>query len=943
MLVSYENLLALLLSFGLFTLFCFLGAAFTAILSPRKDSLRGALMAPGIGAAVLVLPVFVLNQMNLPVGRFAWTLAIVLCAAAAAILWLRRPRIPLRRIAPFAMILVFASLLTGYPLLLYGFNWISYGNNDMCSFVMMAHRFAAHGYYELPDAAALLNNRDLGASYWFSYAIEGTRCGSDLLIAWLISLTKLTGFQVYMPLLVALHLSLIAAAGALVLAEDRLQSAAILTSAWLAVSPLTTLGAMYQLMPQVLGLTLLAICAALLLEPVKGSAARFSFYAGVPVAALIVVYYEILPFLIAAAVLYHAFALISPSPAARPMEKLRSLILPSLGLFAVVALFLRSWLLAILPFLERQAGRSFEPADPNFSKFPYFLVPSGLADLWGFVPIGGEQGAGWRMNAAIAAGGLLLLIAAGVVLWQAWNRRPAALIAVVMLAVGAKLYASGGDFGLFKLAMYIQPFLLGSLVLAGVSARMRSLPLAIFLLIAAFGLHSQIYYVRRSLGGPGSFANLPMASSSRLLDQLARLRQQPRRSIVSDSDNVILSSLEAVYFNPAELNLPAGDFFQNAANLHPEQDVFRMGNWLRPNLAQSALRLARARQERDGTAVFDMKAGPTGSSQNVFYRWRGPRQADARLLATGSDSSPLNHRQTQHAFVAFRESREARDHLIAVVSQLGGSDSMAGPFGTQENVAFYSSEPDYFYPGMMTSVGRYLLFQILHPSARARLVVEYTATLNSDGENRIPPIAAIGSEKIKIASGARGAGRFFSPVIEPQQIEGDSYLMLDMGKEPFRMPGNKSGLMGLFGRQVRLDRRRITGFVRDISAISDEEYNALTAPRAVEHFPSDLANPNLEFSGVYEDGWASEDAFFVLQGSSRLKLKGAAPFGPIELTLLVDGRESAKRKIEPGDFELQSGELAEGKHRVEIRASMAGGLRAPDTRKASYLIRGIGF
>ncbi len=946
MLVSYESLLALLLSFGLFALFCALGAAFTAILSPRRDSLRGALMAPGLGAAMLVLPVFVLNQMNVPVGRFAWPLTIVLCAAAAAVLWMRRPRVSPRRLAPFALILVCAALLAGYPMLLYGFNWISYGNNDMCSFVMMAHRFASHGYYELPDAAALLNNRDLGASYWFSYAIEGTRCGSDLLIAWLISLTRLTGFQVYMPLLIALHLSLIAAAGALVLAEDRFPTAAIVTCAWLAVSPLNTLGAMYQLMPQVFGLALLSICAAILLEPVKGGAARFSFYAGVPVAALIVAYYEILPFLIAAAMLYHAFELISPSPSTRRMEKLRSLILPYLGLFAVVALFLRSWLLAILPFLDRQAARSFERADPNSSKFPYYLVPSGLANLWGFVPIGGEQGPGWMMNAAIAAGGLLLLLAAGVILWRAWKRSPAALIALAMLAVAAKLYASGGDFGLFKLAMYIQPFLLASLASGALSlpsARIRKLSLAVFLLIAALGLPSQIYYVRRSLGAPGSFANLPMASSRGLLEQLALLRRQPLRSIISDSDNVILSSLEAVYFNPAELNLPAGDFFQHAANLHPEQDEFRMGNWLRPNLAQSALRLARARQERDGMAVFDMKTGPVGSSQNVFYRWRGPRQADARLLATGPDAGPLNHRHPQSAFVAFADAGQARDHLIAVVSRLGGSEAISGPFGTPGNIAFYSAEPDYFFPGMMASAGRYLLFQILHPSARARLVVEYTATLNSDGENRIPPITAIGSERIGIARGARGAGRFFSPVIEPQRIEGDDYLMLDMGREPFQMPNDKSGLMGLYGRPVRLDRRRITGFVRDISAISDEEYNALSAPRTVEHFPSDLANPNLEFAGVYEDGWASEDAFFLLRGSSRLRLKGAAPFGPVEITLLVDGRESVKQKIEPGDFELQSGELAGGKHRIEIRASAAARLRPPDRRKASYLIRGIGF
>jgi hypothetical protein len=40
---------------------------------------------------------------------------------------------------------------------------------------------------------------------------------------------------------------------------------------------------------------------------------------------------------------------------------------------------------------------------------------------------------------------------------------PAAIVLLVMLIVFTQLMWSGGSFGLFKLTMYVQPFLLGTL------------------------------------------------------------------------------------------------------------------------------------------------------------------------------------------------------------------------------------------------------------------------------------------------------------------------------------------------------------------------------------------------------------------------------------------------------------------------------------------------
>jgi hypothetical protein len=468
---SNKILAALFFSFALFAFFAFLGASVVELLSPWRSALRGLLIAPGIGAATMVLPLFALNRLNFGVRQFAWPLTIALVLGAAVILWVKRPIFPGKQILPFVIVLVVAGAIAGYPLARYGFNWISYGNGDMSSYVMSAHRFADHGYYKFPDRTAMLENRDLGASYWFEYSVEGARCGSDLLLAWLISLTNLTGFQIYMPALLALHLALISAAGGLILRNSSLRTAAVASCAWLAISPLNTLGTMYQLMPQIFGVTLLAISAAILLArrrtTTPGEWIRFSLLGGGMVSALTVVYYEILPFLIVPLGCYHALQLV------RRRETIKSLVAPALGIALVIAILLRTWIFAILAVLSWQAGRSFVNVDPDLSLFPYYLVPSGLANLWGFIPIGVPPVAGPGMNAAILSGGLLLLAAAAASVWQAWKGQPVAVISTVMLAVGAELYLHGGDFGLFKLSMFIQPFLLSSLVLAWLQVSRR--------------------------------------------------------------------------------------------------------------------------------------------------------------------------------------------------------------------------------------------------------------------------------------------------------------------------------------------------------------------------------------------------------------------------------------------------------------------------------------
>jgi hypothetical protein len=454
---------AAFLSLTLLAFFFLTGFSLLHLLGMRRNLLKRALLAPSAGAAILVLILFTISHLNYPVRRFAVLLGILFIAGCAIVLWRCKPILPVRQLKPFLIVLVAAFLLTGYPLLLYGFNWVSYANSDMAGYVLAAQRFADHGFYDLPDQHALTENRDAGDNYWFTYAIEGPRAGSDLLLAWVISITGLTGFQVYMPVLLALHVGLISALGAMVLSRRGLRIAALTCCAWLAVSSLNTLGTLYQLMPQVFGIMLLIASGTLLLEPFRPTSRRESvrlgILIGIPLTALLIVYYEILPFLVVAFGAYHILQTV------RKAENIKWAVVPISTAVALAAISLRTWALSAALFLGYQAGRSLTGQNVEMSIFPYYLVPSGLANLWGFAAIG-AQTSGMALNVGIIAGAVLLLAAALASVWQAWRGEPAAIFSLVMLSIGARLFVGNGDFGLFKLAMYIQPFLLAAFILA---------------------------------------------------------------------------------------------------------------------------------------------------------------------------------------------------------------------------------------------------------------------------------------------------------------------------------------------------------------------------------------------------------------------------------------------------------------------------------------------
>ncbi|HEY9908396.1 MAG TPA: hypothetical protein V6D18_12420, partial [Thermosynechococcaceae cyanobacterium] len=267
--------------------------------------------------------------------------------------------------------------------------------------------------------------------------------------------------------------------------------------------------------------------------------------------------------------------------------------------------------------------------------------------------------------------------------------------------------------------------------------------------------------------------------------------------------------------------------------------------------------------------------------------------------------------------------------------------------------SLYPLELDFFFPQTtMAGVGRHLLFEVLNPSEKGRLVLNMTASLKSDGENKLPPANAIGKTRELFPIIGRGSARVFSAPVAPQVIDGGSYVAIDMGAEPKAFPNVKTGLMKVYGSEIPADSRKLVGYGRDISLISPQEYAGLTPPNLVGSFPTDLTNRSLEYSGVYEDGWLSEAAFFglsQLNPATPLVIRGTIPglSDPkfvTELQVLVDGKEVAQRTLKPGDFKLKlTPPEGQKRRRIDLRFSKWQNLPDPDKRPVAAKLSLIGF
>jgi hypothetical protein len=960
--------LALLLQFGIFAVCAFVGYGACTALVPERNAMRNALLAPTLGCALFTLIAVLLNHLGLPVKTFAWPLSLILVGlAAGAFVW-RRPQVPWRALAPFALLLVLGALVTSRPLLEFGFDWLSYSNEDMTGYCSTAQRLVDFGFYALPPAGQIAAGHQLNAeSIWFLDVIGNERVGVDSFFALVVAMTKLNAFNAFMPVIGVAYFMLIWATASMVLSRSNKTRLAFFVGLGLTLSSLTTLGVMYQLLGQVYGLAALAASIALVGEqragPLRRNPAGQLALRAIVFAFLVAAYPELFPFVVlAAGIGYVALPLFGRR---RPQH---------LGaIFTAIAAVLAFALLGNYGItMAHLIADRFHSATSigDDLLFPYFLLPSGMANLWGLVTLA-DYPKDPLASIAIATGIVLTLGLAAAAVLAARRLAPAAFVTLLMLIMGLLFFRSRADFALFKLAMYAQPFFLTALGLGAYQALRTLRPprreLGAGLVVAAvalLGAKGQYDYVELSRSTPSlgtyRFSQIPQASSAHLLSALhAAALRAGSAPVASDVMTPEYSKIETLYLSQAPYGFISDDFLN-----YYRVDLPVFGAPHAAKIRASARREIADFREREPLAGFELTAAGAKPRPDVFrVTWMpsGNAPQPSYLLGLGAASSILNRSSggpDTSGMIALQAWNQVHNHVVFLQSRNYGIAGWSGSWNSpgRPQATMYRPEPDYFNPGQTISgLGRNLVFEVIKPEPPMRLVMWLTSTLRSDGSNRVPHAVVIGTQTVSLGGIGRGSARLISPPFTPRTFAGRALFGVDMGEEGVEFKKHFTGLMRLYGSDIEIDPRRLVAFGRDISLVSEAGYERWQVPSWLADLPKNLHDPHLGYSGLYEDGgWCSQDAQLTLQSNAAThsvrvdglvpQIEGGSADFSTTVSLSVDGRVVATTRTGLGPFTLEARIAPKpGKHRVGLHFSANQRFPSPDDRLVSARLDAIGF
>lgn len=917
---------AVVFTLALFVVWAVIGLAGLVVVRTDVTDLRIALTAPIFGTALTVVPLFVLNNAGVSMEAGApWVFAGLL-VTSVLVLAVRRPRVPLAAL-PVVALAVVDLVLLGRPMFEFGFDWIASASGDMAYYVLSATHLMDHGLQSPVNVEALADNRDFPSSAQ-DLNLRGLRPGTQIALAGLAATAGRPPVVLYMSMSLAITMAGVCATGALAMQAARRWWAASVAAALLVVSPMAAYGVMLQLLPQDWGLGLAAALFAWIMRTELYVAPRPPLpdvlVISVLAVALFVVAYEVAAALILAYGVY-IFLLV----------RRRRLEVRALGVVLVVALVativvVNTFLPRALNYLTTFVLRFGTSEGLEVSLFGYAIVPTALPGVAGLRSLFARPDSP-HMGLFVAAAAVLLVLLFVASLITGWKGSAAGLVVLTNFGLAALLVKNGNDFGLFKLYMYTQPFVAATVAvfLSGLRSRPAlGIALALLAIVAVVQVQTLNGYVDDSRDP----IDLPHASDRDLLPKFRRLVATARAPVVTVTDNFALLRLQGASAEGKQLFFisRSDGLFGNSrpdGKRRPEDSFWKRRTLRVPGEAGS--RKLTFRENPAASRVLSRRSCvvslPSGSQYAL----------NRRTLPEGSPD-----------LVALR-CAQTRNLLAFIVSSLGQPATLPENRGA---VSFWQLEDDPWFPGRTFSgFGRYALFQILGPTPKVRVGLEFTTspTRRSDGSYRLPPAAVVGTERARFAVTGSGSARVFSPPLRPRIVNGRPYIVFDMGRRGELPVVPRPGVTALWGKSVLLDPRRLTSYVRDVSVVSDADYRQLRAPRRVERFPADLGHTGLEYSGIYEDGWVGARSYAMLAGGRRGTLVVRAevlPQAPGQrLEVLVDGRTVYSARVAAGALSVRAPvPTTQARRRVELIWSREVRLSAQDARRASALLRYVG-
>lgn len=957
-------MLPFLFILGAFIFLTLVGQAVLSGLKIRFGVIWSWFLAPTVGVGVTILAVNAASKWGYPVKVAGPWITIGLAVAALAIFIWRRPVFPWRQLLPFYGILLVYLIYTGWPMFKFGFNWVSYGNDDMANYTLAAERFLNNSYYFLPTQTEL-EGRDYSQHFWFMHALQQIRPGSELLLSWACSITGLNPHQIFMPIVFVLTLLQLFSLGALTLYRGRYRTLALVALPLLAMSPLFSLGTLYQLIAQVGGISLLICVCSLLLRDIRF---RWNVVAvsALMVAAIGVTYPEVAPF-VALSILLFAARLRYFTPERLKPYTIRILVIAALT-FAVMGIntyqFANTLILQSLGSAGLGAMADISQLD-GLVLFPWTLVPSFLPMVFGLHAFGVIGTDPW-ISILIGLGIILLIGLLTRVLLSLWRGIPAAVLGMVMIPLGAFLFFKGQDFGLFKLGMFAQPvvafFLAQGLMWLWAHNRRRTM-LTVFTIYFFATIPSHFYYVRSAFGDVGGGLSEVVGASKEGVE-FKPPADVKYDAIESDITNVVSAKMLAMYTRGTDTRFLSRNYMDNVANIAPleflrnpdpdfgdkRSQMLRPLHFIRWMLPDELMKGNVAGYNMMALRSIDNSWSETSLRHlNYEHPLFVALQPKYDHFNKFSESIGQQTGWREQGLYMFRPLAEVKDRLIFIHSEKGPHYYSSARF----RASFFQREPEPISRGRQYfhGTGRHTMFQVLNPSSEnLRLVVDFTRTSLGGPRSNLPANASIvGEENYPLKFVGHGSARLFTQPLKPQNYEGLTYLSLDFGEDGQMIYKEKTGLMRLYGMKYNLDDRRLVGFTRDISVITEEQYRNLKRPTRIASLPGDLYdNPGLEYSGLFEDGWISEKAYVNLAASKKgdvITFKGEIP-DTVEfrksgttLVMTVNGYPSEPIPLKTGKFTLNRFVSADGDiTRVEFAFSRAENYGTEDLRGlAAYL------
>jgi hypothetical protein len=926
-------MIALLLVAVFFIYLSILGQAAIILFKPRTGVLWSWFSAPTVGLALLIVVITRLNVWGIPVLKAGpWTTVVLLIAAVAVLAW-RRPAFPWRKMLPFFVIAACYLIYVGWPSFRFGFNWISYANDDMANYCMAAERFLHHGYYEIPLQTEL-EGRDYTQHYWFMHALQQIRPGSELTIAWMASITGKRAHEVFMPAILLLSLSQLFGIGAIAIWKGRYRRVAMVAFFLFASSPLFGLGTLYQLIAQVGGIAFMLVIASVLFIP-RRMTVRSAAVGGLLTAGLAIFYPEVSPFIAVGILL----AAVWTRYARPPLFRRYCIFIAGVAVLTFVLIasntyeFINTLVMQSVGSAGLGAMAEINDQSGGIVLFPWTLVPSFLPMLFGLHPFG-VVGVDPLISLQIAVGVALLIYFA----WRTWKNTvagaPVGFLGIVAILLGIYLFQKHQDFGLFKLAMYSQPIIVLCLAqgfesfLSSDRAVVRKRAFVALGIFFVATTPSFFYYTVASLGTYGGGLS-EIVRGSELGVSFTPPKNLSYQGIESDISNVISAKMLSEYTKGIDTRFLSRSYMDNIANIA----VLKFLRTEDPDLGPQArlveklslLRFMLPKEILSGDIPDYKVVTIHKEADSVTYanNWtetssRHQRYNDRLFVSTRTDLDHFNKLNpgtgwTVENMYQYKLESQVKDRLVFVHSELSPHYYSSARF----KAAFFQreSEPISHHTSSFHGTGRFNLFKIIHPSPDLRLVVDFSRTSLGVGRTMLPQKAiVVGYEDYPLDFVGAGSARIFSKVIKPEYYEGEAYITVDFGDQPRVINKPKTGLMRWYGLDFALDDRRLIGFTRDISVMSDEEYRAMPRPTKISKFPRDLlVNKGLEYSGIYEDGWLGRDAYVKLGASHTgqvLYFKGYIPDIPrfrqqgVDATISINEKPTETVKLKAGNFTL---------------------------------------